>query len=600
MSFPSTSCRVSRREQGVAIVTVLIMSVVLMTLLAAYSVLTITEAKTNKASNNSLQGFYSAEGGLNMRAEQVRTLFQGYSRPIGTPPSATNPCTGSNMGSGDFACKPYTLNGRTVMTYLQDVTKYDGSGNPETGVVEPGDTYVGLNYQQYAYNINSTSYNASGATEANLKMVFQSRLVPLFQFAAFYNRDLELHPGPPMLLNGRVHTNGNLYLNAGDTLSITGNTDASGSVNRFGKDGRACAGTVTMTRTVLGCNGMTALSQSQLPAGVKSQQQQLTVPSMNDLNPDPTGASNNELWGKADVRIVAKKTGVTTVAGVSVPLFTLVVENTNGSTDVNATAALTACNALVPPAVQVRVNSMYDARESQNDTVLDVDQQKMMDCIQTSGQFKDPTGTTLKVDDTTGGGLVWHLSFDDGDPRTNGTALFPTNYAVEVHNGATLGTTSGTPPIAGLTVVSNQQMFVQGNYNVNNKKPASLLADTMNVLSSAATGDVKQATYTTATATTINAAFLSGIDDTVGGAYNGGLQNYPRFHENWGSVPFNYAGSFVSLGISTHTKGPQSAERYSAPNRNWSFDTDFNNVSKLPPLSPRFVYLRQLLFSRSF
>lgn len=600
---------VTRRQQGVAIVTVLIMSVVFMTLIAAYMAMSLSEARTTKASNNSVQGFYSAEGGLNMRAEQVRTLFQGYNRPTGTSPSTTNPCTAGNTGSLDFACTNYTLNGRTITTYMEDVTKYAADGSAESGVVEPGSVYAGMNYQQYAYNIISVTKNSTGDTEATLKMVFQSRLIPLFQFAAFYNGDLELHPGPPMLLNGRVHTNGNLYLNVnnGNTLTITGNTDASGTVNRFGKDGRGCEGTVIMSGVTLNCNGMSALPDNVLPPTVKSKQATLTVPSMSNLNPDPSGTSNNELWNKADVRIVAKKTGIQNVLVGGVwtiqPVFTLLVEDKNGFTNTTATTSLANCNATLPKAVEVRVNAMYDARENQMDTILDVNQSRLFDCIQSSGGFRDPDGNVLKVDDSTGGGMVWHLSFDDGDARTNGVNPYPTNYAVEVHDAKRLGPNTGSTEPRGLTVVTNQQMFVQGDFNVNHKKPASLMADAINVLSNAATTDIASSapsTYIKATTTTINAAFLSGIDDTVPGAYNGGLQNYPRLHENWSGVNLNYSGSFVSLGISTHTRGRQNAARYDAPNRNWSFDTDFNNASNLPPLSPRFVYLRQLLFSRQF
>jgi hypothetical protein len=31
------------------------------------------------------------------------------------------------------------------------------------------------------------------------------------------------------------------------------------------------------------------------------------------------------------------------------------------------------------------------------------------------------------------------------------------------------------------------------------------------------------------------------------------------------------------------------APQYTAPNRNWRYDTDFNNMANLPPMSPRFV-----------
>src|SRR5262249_24644163 len=43
---------------------------------------------------------------------------------------------------------------------------------------------------------------------------FQAHLIPMFQFVAFYSSDLEFLPGPTAIANGRLHTNGDLYLNS--------------------------------------------------------------------------------------------------------------------------------------------------------------------------------------------------------------------------------------------------------------------------------------------------------------------------------------------------------------------------------------------------
>jgi len=63
-----------------------------------------------------------------------------------------------------------------------------------------------------------------------------------------------------------------------------------------------------------------------------------------------------------------------------------------------------------------------------------------------------------------------------------------------------------------------------------------------------------------------------------------------------------YRGSFVSLNTPQHVDGAwvYGGMQYQAPNRDWSYDTDFNDASNLPPLSPRFVYLKQELFARQF
>ncbi|GGR26668.1 pilus assembly PilX N-terminal domain-containing protein [Deinococcus ruber] len=629
-----------RQHQGVAIVTVLIFAAVLMVLLASYVTMTLTESRTLKASANGTLGFYSAEAGLNLRAELVRSKFIGYLRPIGTGPASSTPCTpgdtsAANLGSGDMACITYhNLNGRDVVTYMTDVTNYDASGNPESGTVGPGDVYVGLNYVQYAYQVSSITFDPATNTKvaATLQMKFQSRLVPLFQFAAFYKDDLEFHPGPAMTLNGRVHTNANLYLNSGLSLDINGKTTATGKIFHWGKDGRDCSGsgndgTVKFFGTLMQCTGTSnEFTDSQLAIfnkNVQSHQQALTVPAMSTLNPDTTGSS--ELWSKADLRVVAVKVPV---SGTYPQGFRIEARQSNGTADVNATNALNVCNALPgTKMIDIRAHlganissgstdttGFWDNREGKWLTVMDVNQTKLMDCIHLNaltGAFRNPAGGLLDVNDTTGGGMAWHFSFDDGNAATNGTLASPTNYAVEVSSGSCIGITGACTDTSlmqtkGLTLVTNQPIFVRGNYNDVNKKPAAILADAVNILSTSVVlgTDIKYVQPSggyIATPTTVNAAFLSGIDTTTSAnGYNGGLQNYPRFHENWSNIQFTYRGSFVSLGNSTHTQGPQKNARYSAPNRQWDYDTAFNDVNNLPPLTPRFVYLRQLLFARTY
>ena len=44
--------------------------------------------------------------------------------------------------------------------------------------------------------------------------------IPLFQFAIFYNVELEINPGPAMTVTGPVHGNTNLYISPGNVLSF--------------------------------------------------------------------------------------------------------------------------------------------------------------------------------------------------------------------------------------------------------------------------------------------------------------------------------------------------------------------------------------------
>ena len=39
---------------------------------------------------------------------------------------------------------------------------------------------------------------------------------------------------------------------------------------------------------------------------------------------------------------------------------------------------------------------------------------------------------------------------------------------------------------------------------------------------------------------------------------------------------------------------------YNPPGRNFDYDYDFNDVRNLPPMTPRFVYVQQIVFTENF
>jgi hypothetical protein len=109
--------------------------------------------------------------------------------------------------------------------------------------------------------------------------------------------------------------------------------------------------------------------------------------------------------------------------------------------------------------------------------------------------------------------------------------------------------------------------------------------------------------------TTINAALLSGTDSSGEGEgvgsqdsapYSGGVQNYLRLHEDWLNVTLTYNGALVSLNTPEHVDGALvvGIPQYRPPTRALTYHTDFNDDSKLPPMTPSFVYLRQQMFVR--
>ncbi|MBN2711764.1 MAG: hypothetical protein JXR97_04925 [Planctomycetes bacterium] len=171
----------------------------------------------------------------------------------------------------------------------------------------------------------------------------------------------------------------------------------------------------------------------------------------------------------------------------------------------------------------------------------------------------------------------------------------------------------GAPESADITA-SNREKYESGtnpdgsalvdvNGNAAKKIPAAIFADSVNLLSenfNKSGGSNDSGTYGAASDTFYNSAMAVGnqttgvlnsdtgeIDSAVHAGrdgYGGGLENLPRFHENWGSKNCFVRGSFVVLWRSKYARGKWSDARYSPPKRDWDFETLFE--SELPPHTP--------------
>ena len=63
--------------------------------------------------------------------------------------------------------------------------------------------------------------------------------------------------------------------------------------------------------------------------------------------------------------------------------------------------------------------------------------------------------------------------------------------------------------------------------------------------------------------------------------------------EDWSGYTLTYNGSMVAMFNSIYATAPfqQPGAYYYQPTRNWAFDLNFNNPSRLPPLTPRVLYV---------
>ena len=93
--------------------------------------------------------------------------------------------------------------------------------------------FTGLSGFQATYRILSNA-KLDNSRNGNLVAAVQQDIglqsIPIFQFAIFYNTDLEMCPSPPMVVTGRVHANGNIYALPSASLTFMSDVTASGFI----------------------------------------------------------------------------------------------------------------------------------------------------------------------------------------------------------------------------------------------------------------------------------------------------------------------------------------------------------------------------------
>jgi len=408
------------------------------------------------------------------------------------------------------------------------------------------------------YEITCTvTHPENNNIQVTVHQIIARRLIPTFQHFVFYNDDLEVLPGRNMTMSGRIHCNQNIYLDAegGATLTIDSlHLYSTGNIYNQRKDsGQELGGEVSIRVTKAGApkyenmNNLDSDSATwttdaidRWKGTVKSAVHgvtQLTAPSVGSIQPNDYYASN------ANVIITNNqvvKGGAALVEGVDCPMGTITSTTT-----------------------------LYNNREGIDIKTTNIDLKKL------AGYAPgDVEGSPSFRNNLPSNGLLYAT-------RNDATTTEP---GIRLVNGGTLYTSGG------LTIVSNDPVYVQGDYNTNNERPASIICDSLNILSNNwndvnSTGGLSARTATT---TTINCAVIAGVDTTTGGHYNGGLENYPRLHESWSGIQLNIKGSFVELWNSHIATGAwqYGAPQYTAPTRNWTYNTNFNNINSLPPFTP--------------
>lgn len=423
--------------------------------------------------------------------------------------------------------------------------------------------YTGLSGYAASYRVLAAAgeFGTRHEVMAAVEQEFQIATIPLFQFAIFYNIDLEINPGPAMFVNGRVHSNQDLYTRPHNTLTFGGNVTAAGQIfhHRKPNDGLT-PGSGTVVYSGAHDSGVNTLN---LPLGVENTPENIRqIVAMPPTDESPTSdLGRQRYFNKSDLVIQVRDHTVEVSGGAhQASGVTLSYGDVSSFLNTNVT--------------------FFNRREGKTIRATEID----VGNFKTWAESSNPLSTHL-------GREVNSVYVVDLRTQT-----VDTQPGIRLVNGQEL-------PARGLTVASAQPIYVQGHYNApagalgtadtSNTKPAALIGDAVTVLSGNWTDSASTAGLSSrvASPTTVNAAILAGIVPTTYGSYSGGVENFPRFLENWSGRTLTYNGSMivlfpseVAVGAWRGTGGTHGI--YNPPVRNWAFDLSFLDPNRLPPGTP--------------
>ena len=517
----------------------------------------------------------------------------------------------------------------TTTSWAMSFQFSDGSGNNnKTGITigsiyytnQLGSTFANLAGYVLPCTITSTAIQNGQlySVPATVEELVNADIIPLFQFAIFYNMDMDVSPGQPMNIGGNVFCNANIWMWPYAAMIFSNNVDAAGLVTNKMQpyDQQSSSGYVVPTYKLAG-QPISRVDSLTLPIGTNNDpaavEAIINLPSGTNGAPNAQAYTTNGqmyLFNESDLIISNAASGLAGTKGTNITIW---------FQDNQQASALTKLQPDVTNVVGTVTNkffsfvtnvSFYDFRESDTVQAVQIDVSKFNTWLTNPAGGRSINGKSYADK----GNGIRSIYVYNKVPATSGQLP-----AVRMVNGAQLPST--TDPggsgrtTSGLTVTTPQPLYVKDDYNVQTATssadassgtadttytyPAALMADAITVLSGSwnDTGAAYQAgaSYTgrNASSTTLNAACLEGIVQSTnsgGNHYSGGIENFLRLEENWSGDTLTYNGSIVVMFPSIYATSfwQVPGNYYGVPTRHWGFDVNFTDPNKLPPLTPKF------------
>jgi Tfp pilus assembly protein PilX len=546
------------RQAGSALLLTMIMLAIALAILAAALSWSASSTRLTYRSIQYTRSVAAAEAATEKVVSQINRdfLYGGESLVINNLDSYRHTVPSSSDSAYWSTWQFNDASGNTGQTYVQRGTS--------VSYVSINPPYTNLQAYVSTYTVVSDAKDTASPQDLTVGVLQQLQLaqIPVFQFAMYSSGNMEISCGQPFDITGPVHSNGILYVEPDSSMTFESAVTAV-VTNVFQRDPLDTrgppSGGVVYVKPDQKKSPVAALT---LPIGTTNTPEAIRE----IIEPPPLFEDPNSPLGRlryynqCDMLLIASDNGISASSGGFNNFSTKNITT-------NELALFVSTN-----------NSFWDAREGKTVLPIDIDIGALKSWSETNSNLRFALiGSNLS-------------SIYIVDNRTlPGTSL----GAVRVFNGLQL-------PTNGLTVATGRPLYVLGDYNQLNPanigttntsttRPASLVGDAITILSDSWVDNKSTLGVGSrgASSTTVNAALLTGVVETTLGHYSGGMENFPRFLESWGLANvFTYNGSMVKMFPSLYATNVWGGSYYDPPARNWAYDANFGDLTKLPPKTP--------------
>ncbi len=521
----------AKKEKGI----VLVMAVMMLTMVIAFGVIvaimSTAETRISGHAYQDSQAFYVAEGSVDYGIDALTDILAVNQDP-----------TQQDL---DNIQSPSIPSGYTLETFSVEKV-----GAPVQKEIAYG-AFKGMDAEAQRYTVTA---GVSRSNESStIARTVELTSISGFEFYIFWYDDLELYAKKDMVFDGHVHSNGDIFIGTTKTLTFNGPVTAAGHIYHHAKGG----------------------GQVSPPGDID------IMDDWGDLQPMLQGG----VWLDADqptweTEAITRWGGTVMDASHGIyPLYYVLPLSVPSQIEIIQRGVITdppelrAVRYWYQAPIRILGGSAYDSMGVPIDMGV--------------GTISDDNFYDKREQRT-----MWLTQLDIGAMIANGTT--PDNGVIYI-SGLMAGDAvrlinAETLPVGGLTVVTDNPLYIYGNYNISPKRPASILADAVTVLSEdfndqkTFQGNVNQQACETWVNTGIMAGSQEAVEVGAGGEYNGGLETIIRFLERWSNVHLHYRGSLLAPWRSQQATGVwEPGNYYSPPIYDYGYDPDLVNPTTMPP-----------------